>query len=124
MMGNIRAIQWTADGWPVVQPERYAGVPKTVITDASIVGSWEQITLRYQYAVQQKSSVLVLSADKKVSGDVTSTWSYDSATRLLTINGVVCMVTEAWDWEAPVRKVTLTYSGINSAGVTIWAKKI
>ncbi|MES2578519.1 MAG: arabinan endo-1,5-alpha-L-arabinosidase [Bacteroidota bacterium] len=124
MMGHVRAIQWTEDGWPVIAPERYAGVPKTAITETSFIGSWEQITMNYQYKTIQKSVTIFLTADKKVSGGVTGTWSYDSAKEVLTVNGNQCKVSDAWDWEAIPRKVTLTYSGFTAGGQPVWAKKI
>ncbi len=124
MMGHVRAIQWTEDGWPVIAPERYAGVPKTTITETSFIGSWEQITMNYQYKTIQKSVTIFLTADKKVSGGVTGTWSYDSAKEVLTVNGNQCKVSDAWDWEAIPRKVTLTYSGFTTGGQPVWAKKI
>ncbi len=124
MMGHVRAIQWTEDGWPVVAAERYAGVPKTTITEASFVGSWEQITMNYQYRTIQKSVTVFLTADKKVSGAVTGSWSYDSTKQILTVNGIQCKVSDAWDWEASTRKVTLSYSGLTSDGRPVWGKKI
>jgi len=124
MMGQVRSIQWTQDGWPVVMPERYAAVPKTTITDQSLVGKWEQITLEYQYQTMQTSSILTLSSDKKVSGSVTGTWSFDSAKGILTINGNPFIVSDAWDWEALPRKVTLSYAGLTSTGRSVWAKKV
>ena len=124
MMGHVREIQWTEDGWPVVAPERYAGVPATTITEDSFVGSWEQITMNYQYAVIQKSVTIYLTADKKVSGGVSGTWSYDSTAKTLTVNGIKCKVNDAWDWESATRKVTITYSGLTGAGVPVWGKKI
>lgn len=124
MMGQVRNIRWTADGWPVVMPERYAAVPKTTITEQSLVGNWEQITLKYQYQTIQRSSNVTLSANKTVSGSVTGTWSYDSTKDILSINGNNYMVTDAWDWEASPRKVTITYAGLTSAGLTVWGKKV
>jgi len=124
MMGHVRSIQWTEDGWPVVAPERYAAVPKTTITEQALVGTWEQITMQYQYQVLQKSVSITLSADKKVSGSITGTWSFNSTTGILDINGIKCNVADAWDWEAATRKVTLTYSGFTSGGRPVWGKKI
>ncbi|MFA9190616.1 arabinan endo-1,5-alpha-L-arabinosidase [Flavobacterium sp. FZUC8N2.13] len=124
MMGHVRAIQWTEDGWPVVAAERYAGVPKTTLTEASFVGSWEQITMNYQYKTIQKSVTIFLTADKKVSGGVTGNWSYDSTKQVLTVNGIQCKVSDAWDWEASTRKVTLSYSGLTPDGRPVWGKKI
>ncbi|WP_276379181.1 arabinan endo-1,5-alpha-L-arabinosidase [Flavobacterium sp. H4147] len=124
MMGHVHGIQWTEDGWPVVEPERYAGVPTTTFAEGNLVGTWEQITMNYQYKTMQKSVTIYLTADKKVSGDITGTWSYDPAKKMATINGIKCNVVDAWDWESSTRKVTLTYTGINSAGLTVWGKKI
>ena len=124
MMGHVRNIQWTEDGWPVVSAERYAGVPKTTLTDAAFVGTWEQITMQYQYKVIQKSVTINLTADKKVSGGLTGTWSYDSTNETLTVNGIKCKVSDAWDWEASPRKTTLTYSGLTVGGQPVWAKKL
>ncbi|MHC0439677.1 arabinan endo-1,5-alpha-L-arabinosidase [Flavobacterium sp. 3-210] len=124
MMGHVRAIQWTEDGWPVVEAERYAGVPATTITDANFVGTWEQITMNYQYKTMQKAGTIYLTADKKVSGDATGTWSYDSTKKVLTVNGVKCNVSDSWDWELATRKVTLSYSGYTAAGLPVWGKKI
>lgn len=124
MMGHVRAIQWTEDGWPVVAPERYAGVPKTTITEASLVGTWEQISMQYQYQVMQKSATVYLTADKKVNGAVTGTWSYNSTTGILDINGNKYNTSDAWDWEASTRKVTLTYQGFTANGRPVWGKKV
>ncbi|MEL1253931.1 arabinan endo-1,5-alpha-L-arabinosidase [Flavobacterium sp. DGU38] len=124
MMGHVRAIKWTEDGWPVVDPERYAAVPETTITEASFIGTWEQITMNYQYEVIQKSVTIYLTADKKVSGGATGTWSYDSTAKTLTVNGVKCKVSDAWDWESATRKVTISYSGLTTAGLPVWGKKV
>ena len=124
MMGHVRAIKWTDDGWPVIDPERYAAVPETTISEGSFVGTWEQITMNYQFKTIQKSLTIYLTADKKVSGSLTGTWSYDSVNKTLDVNGVKCKVSDAWDWESSIRKVTITYSGLTSSGIPVWGKKI
>lgn len=124
MMGHVRQIYWNEEGWPVVMPERYAGVPKTTITEQSLVGTWEQIILRYQYQTIQTSTNVVLSADKKVSGSVSGTWSLDASKNILTINSIKYQLADAWDWEASPRKLTITYAGLTAAGLSVWGKKI
>jgi arabinan endo-1,5-alpha-L-arabinosidase len=59
-----------------------------------------------------------------VSGDANGTWSYESTKKILTINGVKCNVTDAWDWESATRKVTISYSGLTATGLPVWGKKI
>jgi len=97
---------------------------KKYITEQSLVGNWEQITLQYRYEVIQHSVSVTLSADKKVSGGLTGGWLFDAAKNLLDINGNKYIVTDAWDWEAATRKVTLTYAGLTPSGVSIWVKKL
>ena len=124
MMGHVRRLQWTEDGWPVVMPERYAAVPQTTLTEQSFVGIWEQINMQYQYQVIQRASQLILTANKQVSGSATGTWSYDESKRILTINNIKFNVEESWDWEASPRKTTLTFSGLTGSGRPVWGKKV
>ncbi len=124
MMGHVKQIHWTEDGWPVIAPERYAGVPKTTIKEEDVTGTWEQITMQYQYKVIQQAATLKLTSDKKVSGSVTGTWSLDTTKGILTINYDKYNLANAWNWESSPRKVTITYSGLTSTGRPVWAKKI
>lgn len=124
MMGQVRGIQWTEEGWPVVEAERYAAVPTTTITENNFIGTWEQIKMNYQYKTIQRANTIYLTADKKVTGDLTGTWSFDSAKKILTVNGIKCNVTDAWDWESATRKVTLSYSGLSTDGLPVWGKKV
>ncbi|GLB48315.1 arabinan endo-1,5-alpha-L-arabinosidase [Neptunitalea lumnitzerae] len=123
MMGHVREIEWTSDGWPVVAPERYAGVPETEITEADIVGTWQQIVMNYEYRVQQVAVGVTFNSDGTLSGGASGTWSLDAGNNVLTINGNECKIFDAWDWEASTRKVTITYSGFTSEGKPIWGKK-
>lgn len=123
MMGHVREITWTEDGWPVVSPQRFADVPQDEITEEDITGTWEEVTLNYEYQAIQESYTVVLNEDNSLGGNLTGTWSYDSDTKTLTINNTKLNVRNAWDWEASPRKTTLVYSGINNDGVSVWGKK-
>jgi len=122
MMGHVREVEWTSDGWPVVAPERFADVPETVITEDDIVGHWEQITMDYQYQTMQTSIDIVFNSNGTLSGGMTGSWSLGSDNTLV-INGNECKLFDAWDWEASIRDVTISYSGLTSSGKPIWAKK-
>jgi Beta-xylosidase len=128
MMGHIRKMMWTDDGWPVVLPERYGNVPQTTICDNDLVGNWEHITLSYTYQTQKTSTSLVLSADYKVSGTFTGTWSFNSKTNTLVIvssSGTFRLkVQRELDWEASPRVPTIVYTGLNSSGYSLWGKKV
>ena len=125
MMGQVRSIRWTEDGWPVVMPERYGAVPQAAITESELVGNWEHIDLSYNYAKQDVATTMTLAANHTVtSGTWTgATWSYDATSKVLTINGVKLYLQREVDWEASPRKATIVYAGYN-AKKTYWGKKV
>ncbi|MFM2290406.1 MAG: hypothetical protein RIS29_219 [Bacteroidota bacterium] len=123
MMGHVRKIVWTDDGWPVVLPERYANVPQAQICDNDLVGNWEHIVLTYSAGTQQTSTTLTLAANYVASGAITGTWRFNASTNTLTIGAYKVKVQRELDWEASPRVATIVYSGLNSSGLSIWGKK-
>ena len=123
MMGHVRKMRWTEDGWPLVMPERYTGAPEETLEDDDFVGEWEMITLRYQYQTQQTSVALTLGGDNQASGALTGEWSFDSSNNVLTIGDTKLYVEREVDWEAEPRVLTLVFAGLNSTGESIWGKK-
>ncbi len=124
MMGHVRKIRWTEDGWPVVMPERYAAVPDVPIKEAELVGNWEVITLKYKYAAMNTSQTLTLTPGHETSGVLPGTWSWDGENKILTIGNQKLMVEREVDWEATPRHHTLVCAGLNANGESIWGKKI
>ena len=124
MMGHLRKILWTDDGWPLVLPERYAAVPQTTICDNDLIGTWENITLNYVAGVQQTSTTLTLSANYIATGAFTGTWSYNANTKTLTIGTQKLKVQRELDWEVSPRVPTIVYAGLNSGGKSLWGKKV
>lgn len=124
MMGHVRKVLWTKDGWPLVMPERYGAVPAVPVAEDELVGTWENIDLGYAYGRQQESTLLTLGADHTVTSGTWkgASWSYDSATQVLTIGGTELYLCRECDWENADRKATIVYAGI-SAGKTFWGKK-
>lgn len=124
MMGHVREIYWTDDDWPVVAPERYANVPDETITEEDIVGTWEEITLRYEYQTMQRSYEVVFNADNTLGGGLNGTWSYNEGSNKLTVNDNQFIIDTAWDWEATTRRTTITYVDLTSSGRSVWGKKV
>lgn len=129
MMGHVRKIVWTDDGWPVVLPQRYAAVPQTIITDDDLVGNWEHIQLQYSYQNQMTSVSLTLSPNYIVTGAYTGFWSYNAYSKTITIRTtgglqLKLKVERELDWEANPRKPTIVYSGLNTLGHSLWGKKL
>ena len=59
------------------------------------------------------------------TGAITGKWSYDEATKRLTLGNVVVCVERELDWEANPRRETIVYAGVDKNNkVTYWGKKI
>ncbi len=116
MMGHVRSIRWTLDGWPVVMPERYGNVPQLAILESELKGTWENITMTYQYGSQCKAETMTLGSGHKITAGFHSggTWSYDKTNAILYIDGIPMYLQREVDWEASPRKWTIVYSGLSN----------
>lgn len=125
MMGHVRCIRWTKDGWPLVMPERYGAVPQVPITEEELLGDWEHIDLSYAYGRQKESAILTLGADHKITAGTWegADWSYDATNQILTANGVELYLQRETNWEANPRTHTIVYAGYGSNFKTYWGKK-
>ena len=127
MVLHVREIFWI-DGWPVVSPERFAGVPECTIYQDSLVGEWEHLPLIYKTSpgnFHSRSGSLELNADGTFNNDPENTWTLEGDTLILnwTTGDIQILVVHwGWDWENSCR--TLLYTGINTSGLCIWGKKI
>ncbi len=124
MMGHVRSIVWTKEGWPLVLPERYGDVPQLAIAEEELVGAWENINLSYAFATQKESERMELTADHKIAGGVWdgADWSFNADSQMLTVNGVELYLKRECDWESYDRHATIVYAGVNSS-TTYWGKK-
>lgn len=125
MVLHVRRMVWTPDGWPVVSPNRYAGVPQTEVTTDDIVGKWEHIDLDEITTVNQSIEIELLS-DGSVSGIENSSWDYEDGLLTLSLNNREIIyrarVFNEWDWVNKYR--TLVYTGLTSNGQAGWGKKM
>lgn len=126
MLGHIRSIRWTADGWPLVMPERYGAVPQAPITEAEIAGTWEHIDLSYKYGVQKESQPMEFRADHTIGSGPWqgAKWSFDASRQVIQVdNGTDLYLCRETDWEAKPRTHTLIYAAYSNTGKTYWGKK-
>ncbi len=134
MILHVRKIFWSADGWPIVSPERYAWEKTENIDLAKITGVWERIVLNYNIVPGydkeqnnpdfQKSVDLKINADKTLNTDTKSTWTYTAP--WLTLNwsdGTTekVNVQPGRDWEH--HKETIVFTGLDNSGKAVWGKK-
>lgn len=128
MVLHVRKIFWL-DDWPVLSPERYAGMDNCGITPDSVPGQWEHMPLIYHNSAsgnyRSTSSVLDLSPDGTFDEDEQNAWSLDGDTLSLDWSGgehQELIVFRGWDWENSCP--TLMYTGLNDNGRCIWGKRI
>ena len=136
MMGHVRSILWTEDGWPIVMPERYGAVPKVAIAKEELEGNWELIQMKPTAknstsdgnATQYESKVITLGADRKVTSEAwgnDQTWSFDAAKNMITIGNNKIYIQREVDWEASPRVATIVGGGYQDNGATTnWMKKV
>jgi arabinan endo-1,5-alpha-L-arabinosidase len=131
---HVRKLFWTADGWPVASPERYAWETDSLISKADIIGDWEQINLGYNivpgYSAEQTSPdfqnsvTLTIAANGTLNGNAANTWTYNAPwLQLNWANGFTdkVFIQKGRDWEN--KKTTIIFSGLNNTGTAIWGKK-
>ena len=127
MLGGVRSVVWTSDGWPLVLPERYAGITQKAITESELLGDWQHINLTYHYKKQDASVAMTLGSDHKVKSGwkAGKTWTFDASKNVLTIDNERFYLRRELDWEANPRKETIVYVGLSKDGkTTYWGKKV
>ena len=127
MLGGVRSVIWTSDGWPLVLPERYAGITQKAITETELLGDWQHINLAYHYKKQDASVAMTLGNDHKVKSGwkAGKAWTFDASKNVLTIDNERFYLRRELDWEANPRKETIVYVGLSKDGkTTYWGKKV
>jgi arabinan endo-1,5-alpha-L-arabinosidase len=132
---HVRKISWTAEGWPIVSPERYANVTQTAIAASDIAGTYEKITLGYRvvpgYGTEQSSPDFQIAVDFKldaggtINGNASDKWTYASPWITLKYsNGDTykLKVERERDWENRIAS-TIIFTGLDNTGTAIWGKK-
>lgn len=146
MVLHAREMFWTEDGWPVVSPQRYAGVPQTPIDGEAVAGTWELIHLaevkdtvtlwqgqipgggwHYSTSMFNNSRNLSLQADGSIEGDPEfARWTLEADNRLLLQPAqggkeTRVILSRGWDWENKTQ--TLVFTGLAADGFSLWGKK-
>jgi len=142
---HVRRIYWTPDGWPVVSPERYAGVLQCKITTNQLVGKWEVIQLRelgnnvklwqgqipgggwkYDTARFNNSFEIRLVADGTVEGLPGFKWMLEND--VLTLKNITANITYnlmvGWEWDWENKNKTILFTGIGAKGYSFWGKQL
>ncbi|GFP74511.1 arabinan endo-1,5-alpha-L-arabinosidase [Clostridium fungisolvens] len=124
---HVYKMFWTPDGWPVLNPEPYAGEITQPIAREFIVGEYERIKLVPSIPQGVLNSVpMILTEDGKFECcSIKGQWEYFNATTIsITYGNImeVYKITAAWDWQ--LDEPTITITGKDQHGVAVWGKKV
>ena len=133
MVLHVRKLFWTADGWPVASPERYALEDNADVPAANIIGQWDRIKFDYfvvpgfdreqLYPDLQIATNLTIDAGGTINTNA-GTWTYAAPWLQLTWNtGTIekVLVQKGRDWES--KKNSFVFTGLNETGTAICGKK-
>ena len=143
---HVREIFWTEDGWPVVSPQRYAGIPAESFINDDFIGEWEIIRIeesgfnRNLEAGQilwgegdlretevNLSSSFTFNANGKITEENGGHWAYNEKTNKLEISiggeSIKDLIPHfGQDWENS--KKTILFTGLDKQGRSVWGKRI
>ena len=122
---NIRYIDWTDDGWPIVYPERNDN-GRISVDEEHIAGKWDIIYIGENTNAMLTSKKLELGEDgTAVCDDITGQWKeygYIGALKITLGNEIIDVVPfTAWDYDN--NRPTIHFSGTNQDGIEVWGKK-
>jgi arabinan endo-1,5-alpha-L-arabinosidase len=141
---HVRDMYWTADGWPVVSPERYADTPQRKIEKNDLIGDWEIVEIKgdapdrnleagqivwgenkLRESEENRSVILTIKKDFSLSGYFSGMCVFDNINTLeINASGSASDVRlfMGQDWENQTQ--TILFTGLDSKGYSIWGKKI
>lgn len=140
---HVREMYWTADGWPVVSPERYANTPQQNIAQNDLVGEWEIIEIgnglperdlmagqilwgenKLKETEEIKSKIVKLESNFSITGGLAGKWAYRDNALMVNLSDTVqnLQLFFGQDWENQTQ--TILFTGLNSEGHSLWGKKI
>ena len=124
---HIYKMFWTDDGWPVLNPQCYAGEKTQPIGRKWLVGEYERIKLTPTIPQGVLNSVpMTLTENGSFrTCSVIGKWEYINETTISISYGNIvetCKITPAWDWQ--LNEPTITITGKDQYGIAVWGKKV
>jgi arabinan endo-1,5-alpha-L-arabinosidase len=141
---HVRQVFFTPDGWPIVSPERYAGIRSRHFKPADLAGEWEMIRIREPIGERSleagqvllgegelkekesnRSVRLVFMKDGRIEGK--GNWNFFRQGQWLKLNLEDetidhIFVFAGHDWEN--EKETVLFTGLDKKGRSVWGKRI
>ena len=144
MVLHVREVKWTADGWPVVSPERFAGNAGNTVSKSNMAGNWEIIRIQDAKTDRQlefgqilwgegqlrpteinASQAVTFCKNGKMKGS-DGKWKFDAKKGLSlilkdeTISNLIVFAGHDWENETE----TILFTGLDKNGCSVWGKKV
>lgn len=125
---RVHSFFFNEEGWPVVSPFRYAGVPDATAKPMGqdrVPGDYELVNHGKDISAKIKESAPIrLEADGSMTGTASGRWETGDGNKLrLTIDGkdYVGVWLQAWDEKA--KRWTPAFSVLSRQGVALWGAR-
>lgn len=124
---HIYQMLWTPDGWPVANPECYAGEKVQPVQPSDLIGQYERIKLAPSIPQGVLNSVRMnLNPDGSMDcGSIRGYWEMIDDKTLSIFFGNITetyKIIPAWDWERG--EPTISITGKDQYGIAVWGKKV
>ncbi len=124
---HVYKMVWSEDGWPMLNPSRYAGEKEQDFKPEYIPGSYEKIKLTptIPQGIHKSTKWELMENGMLQSGCVMGHWELiDSSTICLSYGNIVeyCKLSVIWDWD--LWKPTISFTGKDQMGICVWGKRI
>ena len=124
---HVRQVFFTADGWPVVSPQRYAGVSRREFNASDLAGEWEILRVIEPRAERELEAGQILWGEGDLRDGEWNDWLFDAGSQTLCltvggekISGLVVHAGHDWEREAD----TVLFTGLDSTGRSVWGKRV
>ncbi|MNC15134.1 Extracellular endo-alpha-(1-_5)-L-arabinanase 2 precursor [compost metagenome] len=114
------------EGWPVVAPHRYSGEKIATYTTEEVTGEYKYVNHGKDITAKSVVSQMIeLTADGKITGAVTGTWSLSGEhTAKLTVEGKEYSGVFLQEWNEAVNGNVMTFTALSGEGIAVWGSHV
>lgn len=123
---RVHQMFMNEDGWPVVAPHRYGGETIGSYKAKDITGEYKYINHGRDISAETvESEMIELTADGKITGAVTGTWSLEGEhTAKITVEGVEYKGVFIREWNEAVNGNVMTFTALSGDGTAVWGSHV
>ncbi|QHT55362.1 family 43 glycosylhydrolase [Cellulomonas sp. H30R-01] len=123
---RVHQMWMNAQGWPVLDPYRYAGGDDRRVERKDVAGEYALVTHdKALTADQRRSTAVTLTATGKVTGSLTGKWSLTGKNQArIDAGGTRYEGVFTRSWQPDQARWVVTFSVLSRDGVTLWGSAV